>query len=439
MKGQESEKQGSSKQEYAEKTEGEERREGQESFSFLQETVKPKEIRREQVAVNFIRIMIYGLLAGMAACCGFYALRPWAEQTFQGEAQEVTFPEEEPEEEKTDAEETEQEKKEELVLPALTADDYREIMQSMYGIAREAEKSVVSVQRADENWLEGTEQHKAAAGLLAADNGKELLVLTEDSICKEGERWAVTFADGSRYDASLRKRDGNRGLAVFGVERASVETGTWNAVQVAELGNSSISVKGDLVIALGGMFGYENGMSYGIISSKEHYMTYADGQCGMIATDIPASAEGSGVLFNQKGQAIGLLKGGVWGEREVSAASALAISDLKPVMELMLNGESVPYTGIYGVTVTEELAEQQEIPKGLYVTNVQADSPAMQAGIQNGDVLLEVGDDKVAGVTSYEKALLEYKVGTTVKIKGKRRGAGGYVDVDFHVTPGSKE
>ena len=88
---------------------------------------------------------------------------------------------------------------------------------------------------------------------------------------------------------------------------------------------------------------------------------------------------------------------------------------------------------------TEELAEQQEIPKGLYVTNVQADSPAMQAGIQNGDVLLEVGDDKVAGVTSYEKALLEYKVGTTVKIKGKRRGAGGYVDVDFHVTPGSKE
>ena len=208
---------------------------------------------------------------------------------------------------------------------------------------------------------------------------------------------------------------------------------------MAELGNSNISVRGDLVIALGQMFGYENGVGYGIISAKEWDHDYADGQCGVIATDIAASADASGVLFNQKGQAIGLVKSGILGEGASASANALAVSDMKQVMGLLLNGEAVPYTGIFGTAVTDELSEEKKIPKGLYVTNVQADSPAMKAGIQNGDVILEVGDASVTGIISYEKAVLEHKAGEIVKVKGQRLGSGGYVDVDFSVTMGSRE
>lgn len=414
-----------------------------ESFSFLQETIKPKPVTGGQIALQIVKMAVYGLIIGVAACCGFYALRPWAEETFHEEAQEVTLPnDEEPEPEPPEAEEAaeEPEPQPEPVIPEFNADSYREMMQSMYATAKEAEKCVVYVRREkEEEARNGAGAHTGTAGLLVADNGQELLILSDNSVCEGAERWAVVFPDHTRHPAKLVKQDGNRGLAVFGIDRASVADTTWNVIQIADLGNSNISVRGDLVIALGQMYGYENGLGYGIISAREWDHDYADGQCGVIATDIAASSAASGVLFNQKGQVIGLVKSGILGEGASASANALAVSDLKQVMGLLLNGEAVPYTGIFGTAVTDELSKEQKIPKGLYVTNVQADSPAMKAGIQNGDVILEVGENSVTGIVSYEKAVLECRAGEAVKVKGQRLGSGGYVGVDFTVTMGSRE
>lgn len=413
-----------------------------ESFSFLQETIKPKPVTGGQIALQLAKVAVYGLIIGVTACCGFYALRPWAEETFHEEAQEVTLPKDEEEEPEPPQEEEEvKEPEPEVIVPELTADSYREIMQSMYAIAKEADQCVVYVRKVKEDDAQSrTGEHTGTTGFLAADNGQDLLVLSDNSVCEDAKQWSIILPDHTQHEAKLVKQDGNRGLAVFGIDRASVSDSTWNVIRVADLGNSNISVRGDLVIAVGQMFGYESGLGYGIISSKEWDYDYADGQCGIIATDIAASPGASGVLFNQKGQVIGLVKGGVLGDDGTPAsANALAVSDMKQVMGLLLNGETVPYTGISGTAVTDQLAEEQKIPKGLYVTNVQADSPAMKAGIQNGDVIVEVGAGSVTGIVSYEKAVLECKAGEAVKVKGQRLGSGGYVDVDFTVTMGSME
>lgn len=411
--------------------------EEQESFSFLQETIKPKALTREQIFMQVVKMVVYGLIIGLSACCGFYALKPWAEHAFQGETQEVTLPEDE---EEAELEPVDEEEEPKLVVPDLTADNYKEIMQSMYAIAKEADKSIAYIRAIEEDSLLDEQGARGGiTGLIVADNGQNLLIFGDNSVCKDAGQWAAVFSDGSRHPAELLKQDGNRGLAVFGVEKAFIEENTWNAIHIAELGNSNISARGDVVIALGGMFGYENGAGYGIISSKDHSTYYADGQFGVIATDIAAAPGGTGVLFNQKGQAVGLLKGGILGSEDAGLANALAISDMKPAMELLLNEESIPYVGISGTTVSDELFEEQGIPKGLYVTNVQTDSPAMKAGIQNGDVILEVKGSKVSGTTSYEKAVLECKVGETVRVKGQRLGNGGYVNVDFTVSTGSME
>lgn len=414
-----------------------------ESFSFLQETIKPKPVTGGQVALQLAKMAVYGLIIGTAACCGFYAIQPWAKATFHEEAKEVTLPDDEEEE----AEPPEAEKEEEVVqpepeviIPELTADSYREMMQDMFGIAKEADRCVVSVRslKKDEAQNEPA-AHSGTTGFVAADNGQELLILADSSVCENSDQWTVIFSDHTEHPASLVKQDGNRGLAVFGIDRASIEANSWNYVHVAELGNSNITVRGDLVIALGQMFGYESGLGYGIVSSREWSYQYADGQCGVIATDIAAAPNGSGVLFNQKGQVIGLVKSGILGDAVSASASALAVSDMKQVMEMLLNGDSVPYMGISGTSVTEELSEEQKMPKGLYVTNVRVDSPGMKAGIQNGDVIQQVGEDTVSGNASYEKAVLGCKPGEPVKVKGRRLGSGGYVDVDFTVTMGSIE
>ena len=63
----------------------------------------------------------------------------------------------------------------------------------------------------------------------------------------------------------------------------------------------------------------------------------------------------------------------------------------------------------------------------------------MEAGIQSGDIITQMGDEEIQLLSVYNARLLELEVGKTVKIKGQRQGAGGYVDIDFSVTVGSKE
>ena len=106
---------------------------------------------------------------------------------------------------------------------------------------------------------------------------------------------------------------------------------------------------------------------------------------------------------------------------------------------MLVNGESVPYIGISGTAVTDEIAQQQSMPSGMYVVQVDADSPAMAAGIQSGDVIQEISGTEVMNTSTYEKAVLECKTGENVKLKGSRLGADGYVDIEFTVTVGSQE
>ena len=405
------------------------------SFSFLQETIKPKPISRDEILIQLARVAIYGLIFGVFACCSFFALKPWAENTFQKNAETVTIPEDEEVQQPDTSEETTEE-----TTPVLNADSYKEIMSSLYVIAGEAKKSVVTVRAAgDGDWLENSGDSTSVTGLYVADNGRELLILADNSVCHEAAEWRVTFTDRSEYKASLVKQDKVRGLAVFAVDRTEITSSTWNNISVASLGNSNLAVPGDVVIALGSLSGYEGGLSYGSINSREHTVSFSDGRCGMITTDIAATSNGTGILFNQKGEVLGLIKKNVWEDVESNTANALAISDLKSVMEMLLNGESVPYLGIMGTTVTDEISEQQQIPNGIYVTQVQADSPAMKAGIQNGDVLQEIEGEDILGIVSYEKAVLDCREGDTIRIKGQRRGANGYVDVEFTVTVGSRE
>ena len=104
-----------------------------------------------------------------------------------------------------------------------------------------------------------------------------------------------------------------------------------------------------------------------------------------------------------------------------------------------MNSQSVPYVGLYGETVSSDISKSKAIPSGMYVTQVQADSPAMAAGIQSGDVIQTVNGTKITTMAQYEEALQACKVDTNIQIKGQRLGAGKYVDISFQVTVRSRE
>ena len=64
-------------------------------YSFLQETIKPKPISRQQLVKQLVRIAIYGVILGAFACLGFFALKPWMQDVFRGNLETVSIPEDE--------------------------------------------------------------------------------------------------------------------------------------------------------------------------------------------------------------------------------------------------------------------------------------------------------------------------------------------------------
>ena len=396
----------------------------EEKYSFLQETVKDEQRSKKGIMGNLCRLAGRGLIFGLAAGLAFYALRPWAMTHLGGE--KVTIPldqEETPVENETDTKDQEAQE-EEIQYPDLTVEDYQEMNHALYQVALSAGKSVVEIYAVhrDEGW----------------ENGADLLIAAPARIVKDAEALKATFSDNTTYNATLKKQDRNLGLAIIAIKRSDLSDSTRNQIQTAMLGNSNAVNRGDGVIVLGEQFGYAGGVGYGIISSTRNYRTVADGQYRLLDTDIAGSEKGSGILFNTAGEVIGICDQSEL-QRDGNLVSAYAISDIKEEIELLANGQGVPYIGVHGVVVTEKLAGEQGIPKGIYVREVEADSPAMQAGIQNGDVITEINKTDITGITGLHKQIAEAGTGTQIRIKGQRRGADGYVDVTFDVTVGSKE
>ena len=418
----------------------------EEHYSFLQETFKDEQMTGRKLTNIICQTAGKGLIFGLAACLAFYALRPWAETIFTEKNRTVSIPEdEEPDEgENVSQEEVTEEPKMEAAIeyPELTIEDYREMNRALYQVAVQAGKSVVEVGavKDTENWENSLyDDVNSVSGMIVWENPLEVLILAPARILSDAKSLNVTFADGAKYPASLKKQDKNVGMAVFSVEKKNLSNSTESQIQTATLGNSNIIGKGDPVIVLGKQFGYAGGTGYGIISSLKNRIAVADGEYRLLTTDIAAAPGGSGVLFNMSGEVIGIVDQKITDNESMNLVTAYAVSDLKQYIEQLSNGKSIPYIGIKGVDVPDSVAETDGIPEGIYVKEVEADSPAMKAGIQSGDVIVELNKNQISTVSGYGKRLMECEVGQQIKVKGKRQGASGYVDVEFTVTVGSKE
>ena len=140
-----------------------------------------------------------------------------------------------------------------------------------------------------------------------------------------------------------------------------------------------------------------------------------------------------------KGEVVGIVSPSIWKERNTGTLNAYAISDMKAIIELLANGQSVPYIGVRGVAVTGEMQEQNDMPAGVYVVDVNTDSPAMTAGIQSGDIIWQINGENVTGLVTYQKAMFTARTGEEIRVRAKRLGADGYVNVNFHLSLGSME
>jgi serine protease Do len=245
------------------------------------------------------------------------------------------------------------------------------------------------------------------------------------------KRIDVEFYGGQVITASIQKSYDILNMAVLAVSAKDMSKTTERMVQTANLGTSAGLEAGTPVLALGNIYGFSDSVGYGMIQDVSGTIQREDGIYYRIKTDIQGKSTGSGILLNLQGDVIGIVSSVSADEDEMVAA--IGISSLKNILELLVNGEDVPYTGITGTDITDEAAEEQNLPTGVYVQNISADSPAMEAGIKNGDIITAVGGKTVTSMEEYQRRLLESTPDSVISVEGKRRSSEGYADIEYKV------
>ena len=249
------------------------------------------------------------------------------------------------------------------------------------------------------------------------------------------ERIQVTFYDGSTVDAIYQRHDANTGLTILKVGLSELEDSTREGIELAPLGSSYGVTQGEPVMAIGSPMGYSDSVAYGVITSVTNKISTLDTEYNLLTTDINGSGEGSGVLINLDGEIIGIIAQS-YSTEDKDIITALAVSQIKDLIESLSNDEARPYIGIKGQDVTAQISHRTGIPKGVLVTAVQADSPAMLAGMKEYDVVVKIGEDEISSFRQYRDRLDQLTPGQTVILTAMRRGAEGYAEVEFEVTVG---
>jgi len=328
--------------------------------------------------------------------------------------------------------------KEEVIYKEITLDDYIRLHEQMTENAEKVQRAIVSVTGITSmlDYFDNTyENSQQMTGVIVADTGEELYILTGYSVLENVERIQVTFADGYVADAFFQRNDPDTGLAVVRVSEDNIPEETMEAINTARFTSRSSLKPGDRIMAAGTILGYNHSLTYGTVISTAGTFSASDCEYSVISTDLGTGKGSSGVIMNLRGSVTGIIIPPDKSSSD-SSLSAFAIEDIKGLIEALSNNEARPYLGIHGMDVTDRIAERSGIAKGILITSIEDESPAMLAGIMDHDILIKVGDENVMTMEEYEKALAKYEPGTEIHVVTMRIGNEGYVEVDFDVEVG---
>lgn len=415
----------------------EDKRREEEEFSFVKEKIKKQPFYQNKFLRQACRQLLLAAACGVVACFVFVKLRPFMEKHFgEEQVEEITLP---LEEEESEAKE-EQEPKDPIVITEtqeLEVADFRKLYVKLKAVADSADQSLVTVTAlsSDTDWFNETyESSRKISGLLVGNNGVEILILTAYSQVEEADSLKAAFVDGTSLDAVLKNYDRTTDLAILSVNLADLPKETLGAIKMADLGSSRGLKAGEPVIAVGSPAGIPASVKYGNLLAPSHKISVLDGEYQILITDMERSEGGSGVLLNLDGQVVGLIEDTYLNSNNEDVLTAYAISDMKDVIEHLMNSQDLVYLGIRGTQVTDEIAEEQGIPAGVYVAGVEPDSPAMNSGLQAGDIITEISGKAITSMAEIQEMLLKYSKEQAVRVQVMRQGKEGYKEMMYSVT-----
>lgn len=249
---------------------------------------------------------------------------------------------------------------------------------------------------------------------------KDGFVLTNNHVVEHASEVTVTLLDKHEYQAKIIGKDQKMDIALLQIRDKSRSVP--QDLMPVPLGNSDKLRIAESVFAVGNPFGLGHTVTIGIISAKNR--TIGQGPFDdFLQTDASINPGNSGgPLFNLKGEVVGIntviysrtgQSGGLGFAIPINEAKAL-IPDLKRYGRVPR-----PWLGILSQRMTQPIQRYYNLPssQGVLVTELVQDGPCDQAGLQSGDIIVEVNSAKTSEPNDIEKSLAKRKPTDTATLK----------------------
>jgi len=290
----------------------------------------------------------------------------------------------------------------------------------------------------------------AGSGVIVSWDKDKLYIATNNHVVSNADSLTVTFIDGETVSASIRGQDPASDLAVVEVNLDSLKESTKTSVRTAVFASSKNVKPGELAVAIGNSLGYGQTVTSGIISALDREVTVSDDSTGhevtnyLIQTDAAINPGNSGgALLNINGEVIGINSAKTSQTEVEGMGYAIPSSTALPIIRELISREKVGeghegYLGISAVDVTDQVAKNYSMPKGVFVSRVVSDSSAERDGIMQGDIIVSFAGRNVATMAEIQEILSYYSAGTSVDITVQRSINGSYEKVELTVELGKK-
>lgn len=249
-------------------------------------------------------------------------------------------------------------------------------------------------------------------GIIMSENG---YIITNDHVIQGALEATVELYDGTVYDVFLVGEDSQTDLAVLKIDAEDLTP--------AQFGDSGQMRVGDEVAAIGNPLGLNFTLSNGIVSAINRDVDVNGYSMSMIQTNVAINEGNSGgALINMNGQVVGITNMKLVSNSSYSSIEgmgfAIPTSVVKPVVDsLIANGfvTGRPALGIMCMTLDEETAESEGLPKGVYISSVYEESDAY-GKLEEGDVIIAADGIEVFTVGELNEIKNSLDVGGTLTL-----------------------
>ncbi|MFI3115849.1 MAG: S1C family serine protease [Clostridia bacterium] len=258
-------------------------------------------------------------------------------------------------------------------------------------------------------------------GIIMSEDG---YIITNNHVIDGADIITVVLHDDTYYKAEIIGKDEVTDIAVIKINPSKD-----SPLVVAEFGDSSQTVVGEVAITIGNPGGLElqGTLTGGYISAVDREMVFDDKVMNLLQIDAAISPGNSGgPLINQYGQVIGINTIKIAAEYYEGLGFAIPINEAKPIIdELLANGyvSGRPSIGITaGYDISKELADYNNVPQGLLVKTVDERSDAYAKGIKENDIIIGVNGEETTCAAEINEIKEQFVAGEYITLTIYRAG-----------------